>query len=252
MKHHRPAVLVIAGCDSSGGAGLTRDVQVLTDFSVDTLCVVTAVTAQSDSRVFSIHPIPPAQIRAQMTAALATRPINAIKIGMLANASTVEAVAQTLPTNRELPVVLDPILLSSSGAELLDASGRHAMKHSLFPLVGLLTPNLPEAATLLDKANATDEFESMRRAHELLTLGPKAILLKGGHSDGIEATDFLVTGTNTVHRMTAPRIHATCRGTGCALASAISAGLAHGYPLPQACERAKRYVHAILHNQRSL
>ena len=238
----RPAVLVIAATDSSGGAGLTRDVRVLTDFSADALCAITAVTAQSDSRVSAVHHIPPQIIRAQIDAAFATRRVGAIKIGMLGTCATVEAVVESLAAAASVPIVLDPVLVASSGGVLLDAEGRAAMRERLFPRVMLITPNIPEAAALLDEDVATSERVLIEQARRLLALGPQAVLLKGGHMAGEEAVDLLISGNHGLQRIASARLHATSRGTGCALASAISAGLASGTSLFESCQRAKRYV----------
>ena len=212
----RPAVLVIAATDSSGGAGLTRDVRVLSDFSVDALCVVTAVTAQSDKKVTAVHHVPPDVIRDQIAAALVTRQVGAIKIGMLGNRATVEAVVEGLSAGGSLrgglapggpwpseglsvggsspsgsplregpshgvPIVVDPVLVSTSGGVLLDAGGRAALTEALFPLARLVTPNVPEAAALLGEALATDEAGLVQQGRRLLGFGSGAILLKGGH-----------------------------------------------------------------------
>lgn len=241
--NRRPAVLVIAGSDSSGGAGLIRDVQVLDALGVDALCAITAVTAQSDSEVFAVQLLSPGHVRAQISAALSTRSIGAIKIGMLGNQAIVEAVVQCLPSRTTVPIVLDPVLCSSSGTVLLDAGGRQAMRRDLLPRVTVLTPNLPEAAALLDDPVALDAQTQARQLH---VLGPEAVLLKGGHATGPEAIDLLVTGENSIHRLTSPRLNATCRGTGCALASALAAGLASGLSLHAACLQAKHYVHTML------
>lgn len=238
----RPAVLVIAATDSSGGAGLTRDVRVLTDLSVDALCAVTAVTAQSESKVAAVHHISPEVIRAQILAACEARRIGAIKIGMLGTRATVEAVVGSLPPSAAVPIVLDPVLLSSSGGVLLDAEGRAAMLARLFPRVTIVTPNVPEAAALLNEEPATGEDALIRQAQRLLALGPQFVLLKGGHAEGEEAVDLLISGNGFVHRIVSARVPATSRGTGCALASAIAAGLASGASLLEACQRAKRYV----------
>ncbi|MET0499870.1 MAG: hydroxymethylpyrimidine/phosphomethylpyrimidine kinase [Steroidobacteraceae bacterium] len=237
----RPAVLVIAATYSSGGAGLTRDVRVLTDFSTDALCAITAVTAQSDSQVAAVHHVPPQIIRAQIAAALATRRADAIKIGMLGTRATVEAVVESLPADVSMPIVLDPVLVSSSGGVLLDADGRTAMRGKLFPRVMVITPNVPEAAALLDEDMATNEQALIEQAERLLAFGPRAVLIKGGHWDGEEAVDLLVCA-DSLQRIVSTRLQARSRGTGCALASAISAGLAHGVPLFEACREAKRYV----------
>jgi hydroxymethylpyrimidine/phosphomethylpyrimidine kinase len=246
----RPAVLVIAATDSSGGAGLTRDVGVLSDFSVDALCVVTAVTAQSDKKVTAVHHVPPDVIRAQIAAALATRQVGAIKIGMLGNRATVEAVVEGLTAGGaapdQTPIVVDPVLVSSSGGVLLDADGQATLAKALFPLATLVTPNVPEAAALLGEELATDEAGLVQQGLRLLGFGSRAILLKGGHTHGEDAVDLLLSGDRTVERIASQRVAGTSRGTGCALASAIAAGLAAGEPLNEACRAAKNYVLGML------
>jgi hydroxymethylpyrimidine/phosphomethylpyrimidine kinase len=253
MRAGRPAVLVIAATDSSGGAGLTRDVRVLADLSVDALCVVTAVTAQSDKRVTAVHPVPPEVIQAQLAGAFDTRAIDAIKIGMLGNRATVEAVAKGLTAavaETRIPVVLDPVLVSSSGGVLLDDAGRGALLDELLPRTTLLTPNVPETAALLGEAVARDEAELIQQGRRLLARGGQAILLKGGHSEGEDAVDVLLQGTEAgtvaLERISSRRVAGTRRGTGCALASAIAAALACGSPLAAACRTAKSYVHGML------
>lgn len=241
-----PAVLIIAASDSSGGAGILRDVRVLADFSIDALCVVTAVTAQSNSRVVAVHPVPPQMIWAQANAAFETRRAAAIKIGALATQAIVEAVAASIPPDIVIPIVLDPVLQSSSGGVLLDEDGRQAMLKCLLPRATLLTPNVPEAAALLDEEVATSERELIEQAQRLLALGPKAVLLKGGHRSGEAAIDLLVSGSYGLQRLGSARIAAVRRGTGCALASAIAAGLASGVSLFEACGQAKRYVLEML------
>jgi hydroxymethylpyrimidine/phosphomethylpyrimidine kinase len=245
----RPTVLLIAATDSSGGAGITRDVQVLTDFSVDALCVITAVTAQSDSRVTAVHNIPSEVIRAQVAAAFETRQVDAIKIGMLGTRATVEAVAGSLPRSVSIPIVLDPVLVSSSGGALLDAGGRDSMRTYLFPRAALVTPNVPEVADLLDADIATSEHLLIEQAQSLLALGPQAVLVKGGHMSGEQAVDLLVSRNHGLQRLSAPRLPGTKRGTGCALASAIAAGLASDMSLFDACGQAKRYVLQMLSRQ---
>ena len=242
-------VLVIAGTDSSGGAGLTRDVRVLADFGIDSLCAVTAVTAQSNSRVVGIHHIPPHILREQIVAALETRRVGAVKIGMLGNRATVDTVVASLKASEGVPIVLDPVLLSSSGGVLLDADGRSAMQENLLPLTTVATPNVPEAALLLDEEPATTEAALVRQAERLLALGPQAILLKGGHSLGPDAVDLLVSRDRGVQRITSQRLGASHRGTGCALASAIAAGLASGVSLDEACRWGKRYVLDMLRHR---
>jgi hydroxymethylpyrimidine/phosphomethylpyrimidine kinase len=253
---------VIAATDSSGGAGLTRDVLTLTDFRVDALCAVTAVTAQSDRRVTAIHHVPPDVIRAQVLAALETRRVWAIKTGMLGTRATVEAVVESLAAGLQqgagsgagvdaaggsAPIVVDPVLVSSSGAMLLDAAGRTALLDKLLPLATLVTPNVPEMAALLGEPVAADEAELIQQGRRLLEFGSRAILLKGGHATGQEAVDWLIyhgsaENDPVVERITAKRVSGSSRGTGCALASGIAAGLVSGQTLVEACRRAKSYV----------
>jgi hydroxymethylpyrimidine/phosphomethylpyrimidine kinase len=245
----RPAVLVIAATDSSGGAGITRDVRVLAEFEIDALCAITAVTAQSDSRIVALHHVSPKLIRAQVAAAFETRSVAAIKIGALGTRATVEAVVESIPQSVTIPVVLDPVLVSSSGGVLLDSGGREAMLKYLFPRAMLVTPNVPEAAALLEEDIATSERVLIEQAQSLLALGPQAVLLKGGHLDGGEAVDLLVSGNHGPQRIASERLRAISRGTGCALASAIAAGLASGLSLFHASQQAKRYVVEMLSRQ---
>jgi hydroxymethylpyrimidine/phosphomethylpyrimidine kinase len=271
----RPAVLVIAATDSSGGAGLTRDVRVLTEFGVDALCVVTAVTAQSDRKVSAVHHVPPDVIRAQIAAAFATRRIGAIKIGMLGTQATVEAVVAELASAGGIPIVVDPVLVSTSGGVLLDTGGRAALTGSLFRIATLVTPNMPEVAALLGEPLAADEADAIRQGERLLGFGSQAILLKGGHpyasgryaghNEAEDAVDLLISRSPadwrsadagaqgedrpvepSIERIASKRVVGSSRGTGCALASGIAAGLAAGKPLSEACRAAKRYVQGML------
>lgn len=243
------AVLVIAASDSSGGAGLTRDVAVLAHFGCEALCALTAVTAQTDAQVTAIHLVPAPVVIAQIAAAFADRRVGAIKIGMLGSAATVLAVTKSLPPRAIVPLVLDPVLATSSGAALLDDEGVEALRARLLPVTTLLTPNIPEAARLLGAAPATIQHELERQARALLDLGPAAVLLKGGHAGGHTAADILVVANRPAQVFAAPRVRAALRGTGCALASAIAAGLAQGLALAPACEQAKRYVTTLLRDR---
>jgi hydroxymethylpyrimidine/phosphomethylpyrimidine kinase len=239
------AVLVIAGTDPTGGAGLTRDVTTLAHFGVEALCAVTAVTVQSDSRLSATHAVPPDMLAAQIAAALATRRVGAVKIGMLGTRLAVQAVAAALPPRDSVPIVLDPVLVSSSGGVLLDAEGRAALIEYLLPRVTLLTPNIPEAAMLLETTASTEQGELLAQAQELLALGCGAVLLKGGHGQGHESIDYLVRTGQPVRRLAAARAPRTLRGSGCALAAAIAAGIAARVPLEEACARAKHYLNEL-------
>jgi hydroxymethylpyrimidine/phosphomethylpyrimidine kinase len=240
------AVLVIAGTDSSGGAGLTRDVATLTRFGVAALPAVTAVTAQSDREVTAVELLAPQRVLAQIAAALATRRVAAVKIGMLGSQAIVRAVAAALPPRELVPLVLDPVLAASSGVELLDREGREALIAELLPRTTILTPNLPEAAALLGSAVAASTMEILAQGRALCARGAAAVLMKGGHAAGALATDWLVTRAGAVQEFTAPRLSAQRRGTGCALASGIAAGLASQLSLAAACARAKGYVTELL------
>ena len=242
----RPAVLVIAGSDSSGGAGITRDLEVLADLGCEALCAITAVTAQTHGHVVSVHHVPPEVVRTQIRAALESSSVGAIKIGMLGTAATVSAVADSLPRNSAIPVVLDPVLLSSSGGVLLDDGGRAEMQARLFPVATVLTPNIPEAASLCSTAPATDREALVEQARSLLATGARAIFLKGGHGEGADAIDLLLSADGEPQWLSSPRLYAQCRGTGCALASAIAAGLASGSSVEDACRKGKGYVHSML------
>ena len=229
------SVLVIAGLDSSTGAGLARDLAVLADHDMAARVVATAVTAQDVGGGCCLHPIPAAIVAAQIRAAGA---VGAAKLGMLANADIVAAVAETLP---DLPFVLDPVLATSAGVQLLDADGRAAMIAQLFPRATLLTPNLPEAATLTGLPAVTP-LQDLAAA--FFAMGAQAVLLKGGHADGPEAVDWLWCRGRAPLRFAAPRKSGTRRGTGCTLATAIAAHLALGDDLVTSCDHAKRYLSA--------
>ena len=239
------AVLVIAGSDSSGGAGLARDLRTLAICGVPALCAITAVTAQSDSTVLGVHHVPPSIIKAQIAAALASGRVGAIKIGMLGTRATVLAVAESLGETA-LPLVLDPVLRATSGGELLDDSGREALRDRLLPRTTLLTPNIPEAAALLGVRESDTEADLLAQGKALLCLGPAAVLIKGGHRQDREATDVLFTAGAPPLRFSAPREPQEQRGTGCALSTAIAAGLAQGLDLAGACARAKAHVTELL------
>jgi hydroxymethylpyrimidine/phosphomethylpyrimidine kinase len=225
-----PTVLVIAGSDSSGGAGLLRDVQTLNDFKVKAACAITAITAQTHQQVIGVEHCSPRIIRQQIDSALADRNIAAIKIGMLGRVDTVQVVIDALASVPHLPVVLDPVILSSSGGALLDQAGIDLLRRSL-ALFTLITPNVPELAALTQQGSA----------QVLLDNGARAVLVKGGHDTGTESIDLFLT-TESVQSFTAPRIGKVMRGTGCALASAIAGGLALQHSLVESISNAKRYV----------
>jgi hydroxymethylpyrimidine/phosphomethylpyrimidine kinase len=204
--------------------------------------VVTAVTAQGERGVTAIHPAPPEVVAAQLEAVLAEG-VDAIKVGMLATAATVEVVAAAMATRGDVPLVVDPVLAASSGTPLLSVEGVELLRDRLLPLATLVTPNLPEAAALTGLAAGSDE-ERLAAARALAARG-SAVLLKGGHGEGEEVVDLLVTA-GVVERFAHRRQPRAMRGTGCRLAAAIAARLGCGDPLRQAVRGAIDYVQALL------
>ncbi|HEY0940937.1 MAG TPA: bifunctional hydroxymethylpyrimidine kinase/phosphomethylpyrimidine kinase [Steroidobacter sp.] len=239
-------MLVIAGTDSSGGAGLVNDVQVVSNFGARIVCAVTAVTAQTHSRVDAACELSPEVVRRQLRAALRSGPVDAVKIGMLGSGAIVRAVLEELPDRMQMPIVVDPVLMSSSGAALLDSDGVALLRDHLLSRCTLVTPNLMEAATLLGCEMAMTIDAQFHQAKELLRFGTQAVLLKGGHGSQSEATDVLATPSTVPVALTARRVNAVMRGTGCGLSSAIAALLATGMSLESACRKAKAYIHERL------
>ena len=233
-------ILVIAGSDSSAGAGLQADLKTAQSFGVYAQTAVTAVTVQNTRGVGAIAPMTPDMVRGQIAAALEDIGADAIKIGMLVNGAIAAAVADALD-QVDLPLVLDPVLLSTSGAVLLDAHGIEILKSRLLPRATLLTPNMPETEMLTGIAAINEH--GVRNAAQAFALGGVSnVLFKGGHGDGAIVRDVLVEGgVQTV--FTAPRQDTRhTHGTGCTLASAIACGLAEGRTLADAVGRAHAYV----------
>jgi hydroxymethylpyrimidine/phosphomethylpyrimidine kinase len=240
-----PIALTIAGSDSSGGAGVEADLKTFSALGVYGACVITALTAQNTRGVFAVQEVPGDFIAAQINAVFSDLDVGAVKVGMLAHAAAIDVVAAALDRYRPHHVVLDPVMVSSSDERLL-REGAVGRLRDLIRRAGLLTPNLPEAAALLEAPLACDEVEMRTQADKLLALGAGAVLIKGGHGSGPESVDLLVTAGGAL-RLAAPR--ATTRnthGTGCTLASAVAAGLAKGLELEAAAKEAKHYVTAAI------
>jgi hydroxymethylpyrimidine/phosphomethylpyrimidine kinase len=239
-------VLSIAGSDSCGGAGLQADLKTFAAFGVDGATVVTAVTAQNTTGVRAIAPMTAAMVQAQMDAVFEEMAIDAVKLGMLANADIVAVVAQQLERRQPPFVVIDPVLLATSGAQLLEAEAVELLRTRLLPLADCLTPNLAEAAVLLNAPPATDEAEMAQQGRALLSLGPRAVLMKGGHAALPEAVDLLITAHGT-QRFAAPWVATTgLHGTGCILAAGIAASVAKGCPLEAAVQHSRRHLRGVL------
>jgi hydroxymethylpyrimidine/phosphomethylpyrimidine kinase len=238
--------LTIAGSDSGGGAGIQADLKTFSALGVYGASVITALTAQNTLGVQGIHDIPPDFVRMQMKSVFSDLRVNAVKIGMLSVPATILAVVEGLFEHYSGPVVLDPVMVAASGDTLLTAEAIAVLTNRLLPRADLLTPNLHEAARLLGTSVAMTETAMLDQARCLLALGPKAVLMKGGHGEGPEAVDLLVTPGGEL-RLASPRIASrNSHGTGCTLSSAIAAGLAKGLSLEDAACAAKTYIQAAI------
>lgn len=244
-----PCVLVVAASDSSGGAGVTRDAATVAFFGMRAAVTVTAVTVQTHAAVLRVEPVAPALVAEQMEAAIAANAVRAIKIGLLPKKETIAAVASVLRGNAEIPVVLDPVLVASSGGALAPSDITAPLVGELLPLVTLLTPNLGELAALSGENLGTDDEAIFQQGRALLDRGAAAVLAKGGHGNGASATDYLLRRDTLPLPFSAPRVEASMRGTGCMLSSAIAAGLARGQPLEESVRQAKAFVHNRLNNR---
>jgi hydroxymethylpyrimidine/phosphomethylpyrimidine kinase len=238
--------LSIAGSDSSGGAGIQADLKTFAALGVYGATAVTALTAQNTQGVRAIYDIPADFIAAQIDAVFSDLDVGAVKIGMLSRAEAVAAVAEGLREHKAKNIVLDPVIAASTGGTLLETTAIVALRRELIPRALLVTPNLAEAAALTGASLARNETEMEVQARELLALGARRVLIKGGHGEGEESVDLLVGGGEVV-RLAARRIAtANTHGTGCTLSSAIAAGLAKGYDLVAAVQDAKAYVTACI------
>jgi hydroxymethylpyrimidine/phosphomethylpyrimidine kinase len=237
-----PNVLTIAGSDSGGGAGIQADLKTFSALGTYGLSVITALTAQNTRAVTAIHEVPPEFVTAELDAVFDDIEIAAVKIGMLSSPAIIEAVAEGLRRRGAGRIVVDPVMVAKSGDRLLREDAVSALKAHLLPLATLITPNLPEAAVLLEAAVAPDEAGMIEAAAGLRALGPRAVLLKGGHRDAADSIDVLDDGGAPLS-LAAPRIASVnTHGTGCTLASAIAALLARGRTLRAAVQEAKTYV----------
>ena len=244
--------LTIAGSDSSGGAGIQADLKTFAALGVYGASVITALTAQNTQGVRGIHDVPASFIRAQTDAVFSDLDVAAVKIGMLSQVATIEAVEQGLVAHSAKNIVLDPVMVATSGDRLLAPEAVEALRRKLVPRALVVTPNLPEAAVLVGASVARNEREMEVQAREILALGPRNVLIKGGHGVGDESVDLLI-GEGDVVRLSAKRIVTTSlHGTGCTLSSAIAAGLARGLDLKRAAQEAKTYVTAAIAAARDL
>lgn len=235
-------VLSIAGSDSGGGAGIQADLKTFCALGCYGMTAVTAITAQNTLGVTGIHGVPPEMLRAQIDAVAQDIGVDAVKIGMLATPEVVRVVAQAIRTHRLPHVVLDPVMVTTSGDRLIASETVQVLVNELFPLAAVVTPNIDEAALLLGhEIDGIDALEDA--AQELLGLGAPAVLLKGGHLKGERVVDLLAMQAGERKRLESARIAThNGHGTGCTLSSAIAAFLAQGHALPQAVEKARAYI----------
>ena len=240
--------LTIAGSDSGGGAGIQADLKTFSALGVYGTSVITAVTAQNTCAVTAVQEIDPAIIKAQIDAVFDDIEVNSVKIGMLSSTAIIDAVASAL-ANVSCPIVLDPVMVAKSGDALLADEAVSALRSTLLPRATLLTPNLPEASTLLDQPadQLADDTESMvKQGEALMALGPSAVLVKGGHGSGEECVDVLLSDESprffTAARLNTKNTH----GTGCTLSSAVAAHLALGHPLAKAVELSHTWLHEAI------
>lgn len=246
-----PIALTIAGSDSGGGAGIQADLKTFSALGVFGCSVIASLTAQNTQGVQGVYPIPPAFVQQQIHSVLSDINVAAIKTGMLATADIIAAVAESLRAYPQIPLVLDPVMVATSGDRLLAEDAIDTLIHQLIPLATVITPNLHEAAALLNEPVATDVAGMQRQGEKLLTLGAQAVLMKGGHTHGDKASDLLVTHEG-IAVFSAPRLQTkNTHGTGCTLASAIAAGLSKRLSLHDAVKQAKDYLHnALLHSEK--
>lgn len=241
-------VLIVAGSDSGGGAGIQADLKTVMALGAFGTTAITALTAQNTLGVFGVLPVPPDFIAQQMAVVLDDIGTDAIKTGMLHSAAVIDTVVNAKQKYApNVPIVVDPVMVAKGGASLLLPEAREALVNRLLPLATVLTPNLPEAEVLTGQTIRTVD-EMRRAAQKLMTMGPAAVLVKGGHLDGPRVVDVLLTRDGE-HIFEDERILSrSTHGTGCTLASAIAAGIAQGLDLLHATERARRYLRlAITH-----
>ncbi|MEQ8603049.1 MAG: bifunctional hydroxymethylpyrimidine kinase/phosphomethylpyrimidine kinase [Marivibrio sp.] len=239
-----PIALTVAGSDSGGGAGIQADLKTFSALGVYGCSVVTALTAQNTQGVNGVFDVSPTFVRAQMKAVFEDIAVDAVKIGMLGRADVIEAVRLDLKRYKPKWVVLDPVMIAKSGDRLLHKNAMKALLNDLVPMADVITPNLPEAGALLKlKEPITDPDQMAAAARKLLALGPKAVLLKGGHLTGDSASDLLVTEEGESEWLPGRRFQTkNTHGTGCTLSAAIAAGLAKGQSLSDSVKQAKAYI----------
>jgi len=238
-------VLIVAGSDSGGGAGIQADIKTVTMFGAYATTAVSAITVQNTQGVSDVLPLEPDIIVRQMQVVLDDIGADVVKTGMLHSTEVIEAVAEELDARSGLKLVVDPVMVATSGDPLLRDDAMIALRNLLVPAATILTPNMPEAARLTGQSVETLD-DQKRAADALMGLGPSAVLVKGGHGEGTDVHDVLVT-EDSIEVMSSPRIDTLhTHGTGCTLASAIAALLSQGAPMRDAVSIARDYVHEAI------
>lgn len=239
------SALTIAGSDPSGGAGIQVDLKTFARTKVWGMAVITALTAQNVSRVTGLWPVSPGIVREQMVTLLEEMTPDAIKTGMLANREIITAVASAIP--EKVPLVIDPVMVSSSGFRLLDEEAIESLCTELIPRATLVTPNIPEAQILSGYKEIAGEDQMADAGYRILDRGAKQVVIKGGHGTGTEALDILVTKQG-ITRFSSPRLPYEVHGSGCSYSAAITGWLAQGYSVQRSCEFAKQQVNQAIKN----
>lgn len=246
---HTPIVLSIAGSDSGGGAGIQADIKAISATGSFACTVITALTAQNTQGVTGVMAVPGSFIEQQFDAVFSDIAVDAVKIGMLGDADTIRTVAAALRKHRPKYVVLDPVMVATSGDVLLAEDAIETLITELIPLADLITPNLPEARALLEARPAlktTPEDDTAAHCQQLLSYGCRSVLIKGGHQAADSSTDFWLDETG-LRTYSSPRIDTrNTHGTGCTLSASIASYLAQGYPMPDAIAQAKDYIQGAI------
>jgi hydroxymethylpyrimidine/phosphomethylpyrimidine kinase len=244
-----PIVLTIAGSDCSGGAGIQADIKAISANGAYACSVITALTSQNTLGVSSIFPVAPLFVEEQLDAVFTDLDVAAVKVGMLADTAIIHSVAKKLREYNPKHIVIDPVMVATSGDRLLKSDAMNALKEQLLPLASVITPNLPEGAALVEATTPKNQQEMDDLIDKLTALELAPILLKGGHLENSPSSCDLLITDNETQAFEAKRVATkNTHGTGCTLSSAIASYLAHGYPISQAIERAKHYItQAITH-----
>ncbi|WOF16317.1 bifunctional hydroxymethylpyrimidine kinase/phosphomethylpyrimidine kinase [Methanoplanus sp. FWC-SCC4] len=247
---HIPFACTIAGSDSGGGAGIQADLKTFSALGIWGCTVITAVTAQNPIEVKESFTVPPEIIRKQIEAVMEGFEVSAIKTGMLPDASTIRTVSDALP--RDIPLVIDPVMIATSGKRLIEEEAVDVMIERLLPKAAIVTPNIPEACVLAGVKSIRDDSDIIRCGRKILDFGVKSVLIKGGHQKGEFSKDMLITpGSHEI--FCAKRMSFDVHGSGCCLSAAITGGLAKNYSVRDSCLYAKEFVnksikYAILSN----